>query len=126
MRVGSGLGSGGTITVIEELEAGDHPKKNECLLLIERIAILPIAKAVGDIVDTYIQQHLMPNDPKGDALHLALASYHRCQFLLTWNCTHLANANKQEHIRHVNALLGLHVPILTTPLELTEEPEEDA
>lgn len=61
----------------------------------------------------------MPKDPKGDALHLALASYHRCQFLLTWNCAHLANANKQEHIRHVNALLGLHVPVLTTPLELT-------
>ena len=37
----------------------------------------------------------------------------------------LANANKQEHIRHVNALLGLHVPILTTPLELIQEPEED-
>ena len=38
---------------------------------------------------------------------------------------HLANANKQEHIRHVNTLLGLHVPILTTPLELIGEPEED-
>ena len=113
-----------SIPVIEELEAGDHPKKNECLLLIERVAVLPIAEAVGDIVDTYIQHHLMPNDPKGDALHLALASHHRCQFLLTWNCAHLANANKQEHIRHVNALLGLHVPILTTPLELIGEPEE--
>ena len=78
------------------------------------------------IVDAYIQHHLMPNDPKGDALHLALASYHRCQFLLTWNCAHLANANKQEHIRHINALLGLHVPILTTPLELIEKLEEDA
>lgn len=114
-----------SIPVIEELEAGDHPKKNECLLLIERVAVLPIAEAVGDIVDAYIQHHLMPNDPKGDALHLALASHHRCQFLLTWNCAHLANANKQEHIRHVNALLGLHVPILTTPLELIGEPEEE-
>ncbi len=113
-----------SVPVIEELEAGDHLKKNECLLLIERVAVLPIAAAIGDIVDTYIQHHLMPKDPKGDALHLALASYHRCQFLLTWNCAHLANANKQEHIRHVNALLGLHVPILTTPLELIGEPEE--
>jgi len=114
-----------SIPVIEELEAGDHPKKNECLLLIERVSVLPIAEVVGEIVDTYIQHHLMPGDPKGDALHLALASYHRCQFLLTWNCAHLANANKQEHIRHVNALLGLHVPILTTPLELIGEPEEE-
>lgn len=114
-----------SIPVIEEIEAGDHPKKYECLHLIERVAILPIAGPVGDIVDTYIRHRLMPNDPKGDALHLALASCHRCQFLLTWNCAHLANANKQEHIRHVNALLGLHVPILTTPLELIQEPEDD-
>lgn len=114
-----------SIPVIEELEAGDHPKKQDCLHLIERIAVLPMPDPIGQIVDAYIQHHLMPNDPKGDALHLALASCHRCQFLLTWNCAHLANANKQEHIRHVNALLGLHVPILTTPLELIEEPEED-
>jgi predicted nucleic acid-binding protein len=114
-----------SIPVIEELEAGDHPKKQECLQLIEGIAVLPIADPIGEIVDAYIQHQLMPSAPKGDALHLALASYHRCQFLLTWNCAHLANANKQEHIRHVNALLGLHVPILTTPLELTEEMEVD-
>lgn len=86
--------------------------------------MLPISDPIGEIVDAYIHCHLMPKDPKGDALHLALASYHRCQFLLTWNCAHLANANKQEYIRHVNALLGLHVPILATPLELIGEPEE--
>ncbi len=114
-----------SIPVIEELEAGDHPKKQECLRLIEGLAVLPIPDPIGEIVDAYIEHHLMPNDPKGDALHLALASYHRCQFLLTWNCAHLANANKQEHIRHINAILGLHVPILTTPLELIEEPEEE-
>ncbi|MBA7541756.1 hypothetical protein ES705_34072 [subsurface metagenome] len=60
----------------------------------------------------------MPIDSKGDALHLALASYHHCHFLLTWNCSHLANANKFEYIRHINTTLGLFVPILTTPVEL--------
>ena len=54
----------------------------------------------------------------GDALHLALASYHKCDFLVTWNCRHLANANKFGHIRRVNTMLGLFVPALVTPLEL--------
>ena len=58
----------------------------------------------------------MPADPGGDALHLALASYHKCDFLVTWNCQHLANANKFGHIRRVNAMLGLFVPALVTPL----------
>ncbi len=60
----------------------------------------------------------MPRDPEGDALHLALASYHKCDFLLTWNCRHLANANKFDSIRLVNASLGLFTPDLVTPLEL--------
>ncbi len=65
----------------------------------------------------------MPADPTGDALHLALASVHKADYLLTWNCKHLANANKFDHIRRVNALLGLHVPALVTPLELMLEEE---
>jgi hypothetical protein len=65
-----------------------------------------------------------PADPGGDALHLALASYHRCDFLVTWNCRHLANANKFGHIRRVNVLLGLFVPALVTPLELLGDDDE--
>jgi hypothetical protein len=60
----------------------------------------------------------MPANPVGDALHLALASFHRCDFLVTWNCKHIANANKFGHIRRVNSMLGLFNPALVTPLEL--------
>lgn len=107
-----------SIAVIEELERGDHPRKQECLELLARVPLLSVSDAVVEIVDTYVRHHVMPSNPRGDALHLALASLHQCQFLLTWNCSHLANANKQEHIRHVNALQGLYFPVLTTPLEL--------
>jgi hypothetical protein len=67
----------------------------------------------------------MPNNPVGDALHLALASYHKCDFLLTWNCKHLANANKFHHIRRVNTILGLYAPLLVTPLELLGDEAND-
>jgi hypothetical protein len=50
---------------------------------------------------------------------------HRCDFLVTWNCRHLANANKFGHIRRVNTLLGLYVPSLVTPLELLEDDENE-
>ena len=45
-------------------------------------------------------------------------------FLVTWNCQHLANANKFGHIRRVNTMLGLFVPMLVTPLELLGEDNE--
>ena len=71
-----------------------------------------------ETVQVYIKNQLMPNDPVGDALHLAIASYRKCDFLLTWNYRHLANANKFNHIRRINAMVGLYVPLLVTPLEL--------
>ena len=58
----------------------------------------------------------MPKDPVGDALHLALATYHKVDVLLTLNCTHLANANKIEQIRLINYKMGLPTPLLTTSL----------
>ena len=66
--------------------------------------------------NVYIQRLVMPNDPGGDALHLALASVHRVNVLLTWNCRHLANPSKMEHMRLVNYELGLPMPLLTTPM----------
>jgi hypothetical protein len=105
------------------LENGEFPQKGDALALIEKIPLLGIDEAIADIVEAYIKHHVMPADPAGDALHLALASYHRCDFLLTWNCRHLANANKFDHIRRVNGILGLFVPSLITPLELLGETE---
>ncbi len=107
--------------VIDEINSGDYPKKAKVLELINQIPLVPVEFDVVEIVQTYIQHKLMPEDPVGDALHLALASFHKCDFLLTWNCKHLANANKFSHIRHVNVMLGLFVPLLVTPLELIGE-----
>jgi hypothetical protein len=109
--------------VIDELEHGAFPQKEDALALIEGLPLLNIEGPIGDIVEAYLQRHVMPADPAGDALHLALASFHRCDFLLTWNCRHLANANKFAHIRRVNGILGLFVPSLVTPLELLGEEE---
>jgi hypothetical protein len=111
--------------VVEELRNGAFPNRKECLELVASLRLLAVEPAIMDIVDTYIRRHVMPADPAGDALHLALASFHRCDFLVTWNCTHLANANKFGHIRTVNTLLGLYVPALVTPLELMEETDDE-
>ncbi len=110
--------------VVEELSRGDFPAREDCLRLIEPLPLVPIEPAVAEIVQTYVARQVMPRDPIGDALHLALASHHRCDFLVTWNCRHLANANKFDHIRRVNSMLGLFVPALVTPLELLGDDDE--
>jgi predicted nucleic acid-binding protein len=74
--------------VIDELQAGAFPNKEQALALLDDIPLVPVEPAIIEIVETYIQRMVMPRDPTGDALHLALASYHKCDFLLTWNVQH--------------------------------------
>jgi hypothetical protein len=114
-----------SVPVVDELERGDFPSREDCLRLVAPLPLLAVEPAVLEIVQTYIARQVMPRNPLGDALHLALASHHRCDFLATWNCKHLANANKFAHIRRVNTLLGVFVPLLVTPLELLEVDDED-
>lgn len=106
------------MAVLGELNRGNFPNKEQVLELIADVPLLPLEPAILEIGQTYIAHKLMPADPGGDALHLAIASFHKCDFLLTWNCRHLANANKFGHIRRINTLLGLFIPQLVTPLEL--------
>ena len=111
--------------VIEELEQiPEESRRKESLALVNALEKLDYTAEVAEIAVIYLQHKLMPVEAIGDADHLALASFYNCDMLVTWNCKHLANANKTGHIRRVNALLGLRTPFLVTPLELLEKDYE--
>jgi len=99
--------------------------KDQRIGLIADLTMLEINTDVLDIATIYVERLLMPNDADGDALHLAIASYHNMDVLLTWNCKHLANPNKFGHIDKVNSELGLSVPLITTPLNYLSEDDSD-
>lgn len=101
-----------------ELSAGTSHLVPLRLALIEELPTLPVTPEVTDTANTYIRRKLMPGRPSGDAFHLALASHYKSDFIVTWNCRHLANPNKFAHLRHLNQLLGLPVPEIVTPRQL--------
>jgi len=103
---------------LAELNNGDYPNKNQVLASVSGMPILPFGEHIEEIARMYIDNYLMPRKLEGDARHLAFASYHRLDFLLTWNCSHLANGNKKRHIQTINARLQLPTPDILTPLEL--------
>ncbi|MEM7531096.1 MAG: hypothetical protein AAF639_02875 [Chloroflexota bacterium] len=84
------------------------------------IPSLPVTDEVLQVADVYVDNYVMPKDAKGDALHLAYASYYKMDYLLTWNYKHLANPNKRVHLQIINSRLKLATPRLTTPLELLD------
>ncbi len=105
-----------SVAVIEELSEGTSEKTQQRLDLLKDVELLPIRDEVELIARIYIERLIMPTDPSGDALHLAVASFYNVDALLTWNCKHLANANKINLIRQINQELSLPTPELTTPL----------
>ena len=112
--------------VFEELEKiPDAARREESLALVRPLEELEYTREVAEIAEVYLHHKLMPAEALGDADHLALASFYNCDILVTWNCKHLANANKTGHIHRVNALLGLRTPFLVTPLELLEKDYEN-
>ena len=109
--------------VLQELNEGDYPGKKDIMQFVSTIPLLPIVSDIEQIVEFYIANYVMPQTLVGDAVHLAYASYFDIDYLLTWNCNHLANANKKKHIRIINGRLGLSTPEIITPLELFKEEE---
>jgi hypothetical protein len=63
----------------------------------------------------------MPAKAAIDAAHVAIATVHGLEFLLTWNCTHIANASMRPRIETVCRESGFQPPIICTPEELTQE-----
>ena len=79
-----------SLAVLAELERGNFPGREQALALFSQLPVEDITEAIAAIAEAYIAHKLMPNDPTGDAMHLAVAPYHKCDFLVTWNCQHLA------------------------------------
>ncbi len=101
--------------VIDELEAGSGAVTLDRLTLLDSVEMFnPTVESV-QISQIYIEKLIMPQKEGGDALHLAIASFHHVDILLTWNCTHLANPNKFDFIARINRELGLITPELKTP-----------
>lgn len=114
-----------SVAVVDELSVGDYPGKDEIIDFIKDVPLLEEHPDLEDIANFYIDNYVMPKNLRGDAIHLAYASYYSMDYLLTWNCNHLANANKRKHMRIINGRLGLITPELVTPLELFSEEKTD-
>jgi len=67
---------------------------------------------------------VLPPNAQVDALHIASVAHHRVQYLLTWNCKHIANAKILPHIQNLLTDLGIPMPIICTPEELLGDDTE--
>ncbi|MBU1261573.1 type II toxin-antitoxin system VapC family toxin [bacterium] len=112
--------------VIAEISGTENiRRRNELLELVKKFSELKLSPEIEEIAKGYVNQKVIPQSHFPDALHIAIASFHKIDFLITWNCEHLAEAHRRKRVRLFNTSAGLFVPEIVTPMELVEEGEED-
>lgn len=106
---------------IEEAGCGDKEAAKERLKTLSYFPGLPITEEIESLAAIYIKEIQMPSKAMRDALHIAIASVHGMDYLLTWNCKHIANGYIRRKIREINMREGFSTPTICTPEELLDE-----
>ena len=104
--------------VIREAGAGDEFAAQKRLDALKEIALLELNEETLYLARELVQKGTIPERAKEDALHIALATVHGMDYLLTWNCHHIANAEMRRGVASVCMSLGYETPVISTPEEL--------
>jgi predicted nucleic acid-binding protein len=111
--------------VLAEASAGDPDlarKRTEYLLGIE---VLPIGDEIMELGEALMAKGVMPRKASADAVHVASATVYGCDYLLTWNCSHIANAEIRRAARYLVSGFGYDLPVICTPEELMGQSYDD-
>lgn len=104
--------------VIREVSAGDQEAARQRLALVARLPQLALNEEVRNLAGALLNRGAVPRGAEEDAFHIAIAAAHGMDYLLTWNCRHIANAEVEQLISGVCAAAGLECPVICTPEEL--------
>lgn len=104
--------------VLDEAGAGDADAAAKRLALLASFLLLDATPEALDLAQALVERGAIPPRKATDAAPIAVATVHHIQFLLTWNCTHLANAEILAQVQAICTQLGYAAPIVCTPEEL--------
>ena len=111
--------------VVQECQTGDHVAAAERLAALAGVPLLEQTAEAGQLAEALARGVPLPEKAAADALHIAIAAFHGMQYLLTWNCTHIANVAFRPQIEAVCRAAGYEPPLISTPEELPAEDSSD-
>ncbi len=104
--------------VLGEVAQGDPAIAAQQLETLRDFPLLTLNQAVQGLAAQLLTRSNLPPKEKVDAIHIAAATVHGMDYLLTWNCKHTANAQIQGKLAEISLHFGYVLPILCTPNEL--------
>jgi predicted nucleic acid-binding protein len=107
--------------VLDESAEGDAEMATRRLEILQDLAVLELTEAVQDLGAQFLKRSNLPSKASDDAIHIAAATIHGLDYLLTWNCKHIANAQIQRKLTEICLDFGYKLPTICTPYELMGE-----
>jgi predicted nucleic acid-binding protein len=104
-----------SLLVRREIERVAEPHRTGYLKLIKPLEDLDLSEEVAILAEGYISRGIFHRKYIADAIHVALASVHKIDYLVTWNFGHIANVRKQARLRLFNTAAGFFSPVIVTP-----------
>jgi predicted nucleic acid-binding protein len=104
--------------VVDEVAKGDTEIALKRLEILSGLPLVELNQAVRNLSAQFLMRSNLPPKASDDAVHIAAAPVHGLDYLLTWNCKHIANAQIQRKLAEISLDLGYELPIICTPYEL--------
>jgi len=104
-----------SILVQRELERMSEPHRTGYLNLVKPFEQLDISEEVAILAEGYIERGIFHRKYIADAIHVALASFHEIDYIVTWNFGHLANVRKKAGLWLFITTAGFFSPVIVTP-----------
>jgi hypothetical protein len=104
--------------VVKETSQGDAAIAVQRLEILRDFSLLDLNQSVLDLAEQFLGRSNLPAKADVDAVHIAAATVHGMDYLLTWNCKHIANAQIQGKLAEISLDFGYELPVLCTPYEL--------
>ncbi len=104
--------------VIDEVARGDSEISLKRLEMLDGIPQVALNQAVRSLAAQFLSRSNLPAKASDDAVHIAAATVHNLDYLLTWNCKYIANAQIQRKLEVISLDFGYRLPVICTPYEL--------
>lgn len=105
--------------VLDEVSSGDPEIASRRIQVLEGLPLPELSEAAQELAKGFLARSNLPPKAAEDAAHIAIATVHGMDYLLTWNCKHIANAQIQKKLSEICLDFGYELPTICTPYELT-------
>ncbi|MFT5471341.1 MAG: hypothetical protein ACI8UO_006474 [Verrucomicrobiales bacterium] len=114
-----------SLETLDKAAKGDSEMAADRLNLLQSIPLLPMPDEAISLAGNLVSAGIVPQKASSDSIHIAVASVHAIDYLVTWNFKHIANPFLRDRLRSAVEEAGFELPVMCSPEELLQNDEDD-